>query len=133
MELAYGIEKVLKGDLPRLTHGSDGLIFTSAEAQYCFGTDDNMCASDVRAQRRADPSLQYEMEAAIREFNRLSTRPPLPRDQSDAAPRRRLHGQADIRLDDERRARPGRVFRHARDVRRRVGPVRFPSCIGDES
>lgn len=41
MELAYGIEKVLK-DLPLLTHGNDGLIFTSAEAKYSYGTDDNM-------------------------------------------------------------------------------------------
>ncbi|KAG0147952.1 hypothetical protein CROQUDRAFT_42075 [Cronartium quercuum f. sp. fusiforme G11] len=39
MELAYGIEKVLRIDLPKLTHGNDGLIFTSACSPYRIGTD----------------------------------------------------------------------------------------------
>ncbi|EGF98994.1 uncharacterized protein MELLADRAFT_45847 [Melampsora larici-populina 98AG31] len=39
MELAYGIEKVLLHDLPKLTHGNDGLIFTSACSPYRIGTD----------------------------------------------------------------------------------------------
>jgi hypothetical protein len=39
MELAYRIEKVLHHDLPKLTHGNDGLIFTSATAPYQLGTD----------------------------------------------------------------------------------------------
>ena len=44
MELAYGIDKVLHHDLPKLTHGNDGLIFTSATAPYRMGTDPKMCA-----------------------------------------------------------------------------------------
>ncbi|MBW0482985.1 hypothetical protein O181_022700 [Austropuccinia psidii MF-1] len=39
MELAYGIDKVFRQDLPKLKHGNDGLIFTSAIAPYQMGTD----------------------------------------------------------------------------------------------
>jgi len=42
MELAYGIAKVLQEDVPRLTHGNDGLIFTCAESGYTPGTDERM-------------------------------------------------------------------------------------------
>jgi len=38
-ELAYGIHQVLTDRIPRLLHGNDGLIFTSAEASYTPGTD----------------------------------------------------------------------------------------------
>ena len=41
-ELAYGIDAVFKVHLPRLRHGNDGLIFTSAEAPYTSGTDYKM-------------------------------------------------------------------------------------------
>lgn len=43
-ELAYGIQAVFKEHLPSLKHGSDGLIFTSAEAPYTAGTDRKMFA-----------------------------------------------------------------------------------------
>jgi len=38
-ELSYGIIDVIKSHIPRLQHGNDGLIFTSAEASYTPGTD----------------------------------------------------------------------------------------------
>lgn len=41
-ELAYGIDAVFRDHLPRLKHGNDGLIFTSAEAPYTSGTDYKM-------------------------------------------------------------------------------------------
>jgi hypothetical protein len=41
-ELSYGIEAVFKEHLPKLLHGNDGLIFTSAEAPYTPGTDHKM-------------------------------------------------------------------------------------------
>lgn len=41
-ELSYGIEAVFKEHLPRLQHGNDGLIFTSAQAPYTPGTDRKM-------------------------------------------------------------------------------------------
>lgn len=39
MELAYIVEKVIKEDVPKLHHGSDGLIYTNAETGYVVGTD----------------------------------------------------------------------------------------------
>lgn len=42
MELSYYVEKVLKEDIPRLQHGSDGLIYTCAESGYVVGTDQRM-------------------------------------------------------------------------------------------
>ena len=41
-ELSYGIIDVIKSHIPRLQHGNDGLIFTSAEASYTPGTDHKM-------------------------------------------------------------------------------------------
>ncbi|SCV67665.1 BQ2448_5276 [Microbotryum intermedium] len=38
-ELSYGIEAVFREHVPKLLHGNDGLIFTSAEAVYTPGTD----------------------------------------------------------------------------------------------
>lgn len=42
MELADGIEAVVKEHIPRLEHGHDGLIFTCAETGYVVGTDEMM-------------------------------------------------------------------------------------------
>ena len=39
MELSYGVPLVLKEYIPRLHHGSDGLIFTCVETGYVIGTD----------------------------------------------------------------------------------------------
>ncbi|KAM0788526.1 hypothetical protein ACM66B_001654 [Microbotryomycetes sp. NB124-2] len=38
-ELSYGIEAIFRDHLPKLRHGNDGLIFTSAEAPYTPATD----------------------------------------------------------------------------------------------
>lgn len=46
-ELSYGIEAVFKDHLPRLQHGNDGLIFTSAEAPYTSGTDSKVYVSSL--------------------------------------------------------------------------------------
>lgn len=42
MELADGIEAVVKEHIPKLEHGHDGLIFTCAETGYVVGTDEMM-------------------------------------------------------------------------------------------
>ena len=39
MDLAYGLDVVIKDKIPRLLHGNDGLIFSSLEAPYVFGTN----------------------------------------------------------------------------------------------
>lgn len=46
-ELSYGIEAVFRDHVPKLLHGNDGLIFTSAEAPYTPGTDRKMYAADA--------------------------------------------------------------------------------------
>jgi len=39
MEFPYGFEQMFRQTLPSLPHGNDGLIFTSREDPYTFGTD----------------------------------------------------------------------------------------------
>ena len=39
MDLAYGIRAVIEHKIPHLLHGNDGLIFTSFESPYVFGTN----------------------------------------------------------------------------------------------
>lgn len=42
MQLAYGLDAVLKTHLPQLEHGNDGLIFTCLNSGYVTGTDPKM-------------------------------------------------------------------------------------------
>lgn len=42
MNLSYGLEKVFNEDIPKLQHGTDGLIFTCLQSPYATGTDQNM-------------------------------------------------------------------------------------------
>ncbi|KAK5174617.1 Dcp1p-Dcp2p decapping enzyme complex alpha subunit [Saxophila tyrrhenica] len=39
MEFPYGTEMMFRDKIPNLPHGNDGLIFTSREDKYTFGTD----------------------------------------------------------------------------------------------
>lgn len=58
MELAHGIDKVLKEHMPNLQHGSDGLIFTCAEAPYTIGTDPRI----VKWKPPSENSLDFRLE-----------------------------------------------------------------------
>lgn len=71
MELAYGIDKVLHQDLPKLTHGNDGLIFTSATAPYRTGTDPKI----LKWKPPSENSIDFRLELRF---------PPLSDDPSEA-------------------------------------------------
>ncbi|KAA1106111.1 Dcp1p-Dcp2p decapping enzyme complex alpha subunit [Puccinia graminis f. sp. tritici] len=71
MELAYGIDKVLHYDLPKLTHGNDGLIFTSATAPYRIGTDPKI----LKWKPPSENSIDFRLELRF---------PPLPDDPTEA-------------------------------------------------
>lgn len=71
MELAYGIDKVLHHDLPKLTHGNDGLIFTSATAPYRIGTDPKI----LKWKPPSENSIDFRLELRF---------PPLPDDPEEA-------------------------------------------------
>ncbi|KNZ49277.1 mRNA guanylyltransferase [Puccinia sorghi] len=79
MELAYGIDKVLHQDLPKLTHGNDGLIFTSATAPYRTGTDPKMFArsffQSLKWKPPSENSIDFRLELRF---------PPLSDDPSEA-------------------------------------------------
>lgn len=47
MNLSYGLEKVFNEDIPKLQHGTDGLIFTCLQSPYAMGTDQNMCVISI--------------------------------------------------------------------------------------
>ncbi|KAK4702619.1 mRNA guanylyltransferase, partial [Phenoliferia sp. Uapishka_3] len=93
-ELSYGIEDVFKVHLPKLKHGNDGLIFTSAEAPYTPGTDRKILKWKPPSENSIDFLLQVKFPA-------LPDRP----DEVDlyAKPRFMLmmnHGKNDVRFFD---------------------------------
>lgn len=61
MELSYGLEKVLKA---RLTHLSDGLIFTSRRQPYIFGTDPHI----LKWKPPNENSVDFVLEMEFNEF-----------------------------------------------------------------
>ncbi|GAA5884427.1 hypothetical protein JCM16303_005075 [Sporobolomyces ruberrimus] len=59
-ELAYGIEAVFRDHVPKLMHGNDGLIFTSAESPYTPGTDPKILKWKPPAENSIDFLLQLK-------------------------------------------------------------------------
>ncbi|KAI5476292.1 mRNA guanylyltransferase, partial [Pseudohyphozyma bogoriensis] len=62
-ELSYGIEAVFKEHVPKLKHGNDGLIFTSAEAPYTPGTDPKILKWKPPSENSIDFVLQLKFPA----------------------------------------------------------------------
>ncbi|EGU12639.1 mRNA-capping enzyme subunit alpha [Rhodotorula toruloides ATCC 204091] len=62
-ELSYGIEAVFRDHVPSLMHGSDGLIFTSAEAPYTPGTDPKILKWKPPSENSIDFILQLKFPA----------------------------------------------------------------------
>ncbi|KZV84266.1 mRNA capping enzyme [Exidia glandulosa HHB12029] len=58
MELSYGIPLVLKEYIPRLHHGSDGLIFTCVETGYVPGTDTTL----LKWKPPSENSIDFKLE-----------------------------------------------------------------------
>ncbi|KAF9922598.1 Dcp1p-Dcp2p decapping enzyme complex alpha subunit [Linnemannia zychae] len=63
VNLSYGIEKMFKEVLPRLKHGSDGLIFTSAVAEYVPSTNTKMLKWKPPSENTIDFKLSLEFPA----------------------------------------------------------------------
>ncbi|GJN87483.1 hypothetical protein Rhopal_000432-T1 [Rhodotorula paludigena] len=59
-ELSYGIEAVFRDHVPKLLHGNDGLIFTSAEAPYTPGTDPKILKWKPPSENSIDFVLQLK-------------------------------------------------------------------------
>ncbi|BGP54238.1 hypothetical protein JCM8202_001372 [Rhodotorula sphaerocarpa] len=59
-ELSYGIEAVFRDHVPKLLHGNDGLIFTSAEAPYTPGTDPKILKWKPPSENSIDFLLQLK-------------------------------------------------------------------------
>ncbi|GAA5884757.1 hypothetical protein JCM6882_005380 [Rhodosporidiobolus microsporus] len=59
-ELSYGIEAVFRDHVPKLMHGNDGLIFTSAEAPYTPGTDPKILKWKPPSENSIDFFLQLK-------------------------------------------------------------------------
>lgn len=72
VEKAYNVAAVVREHIPRLLHASDGLIFTSNEAHYTFGTDHKMYLALPRSVYTVDLHDQFEMERAKGELHRSS-------------------------------------------------------------
>ncbi|KAK4053485.1 Dcp1p-Dcp2p decapping enzyme complex alpha subunit [Microbotryomycetes sp. JL201] len=62
-ELSYGIEAIFRVHLPKLRHGNDGLIFTSAEAPYTPGTDRKILKWKPPSENSIDFLLQLKFPA----------------------------------------------------------------------
>ncbi|TKA57414.1 hypothetical protein B0A53_00643 [Rhodotorula sp. CCFEE 5036] len=62
-ELSYGIEAVFRDHVPKLLHGNDGLIFTSAEAPYTPGTDPKILKWKPPSENSIDFLLQLKFPA----------------------------------------------------------------------
>lgn len=68
MDLAYGIQVVMKNKIPQLQHGNDGLIFTSFEGPYIYGTNTRILkwkpphenTIDFKLQLRFPPDLEED-------------------------------------------------------------------------
>ncbi|KZV84146.1 mRNA capping enzyme, partial [Exidia glandulosa HHB12029] len=58
MELSYGLPLVLNEYIPRLHHGSDGLIFTCVETGYVSGTDSALLKWKPPSENSIDFKLQ---------------------------------------------------------------------------
>ncbi|ORX99934.1 putative mRNA capping enzyme alpha subunit [Basidiobolus meristosporus CBS 931.73] len=57
MELSYGLEMIIKQEMPRLKHESDGLIFTAVNAGYHIGT----CSTMLKWKPPNENSIDFKL------------------------------------------------------------------------
>ncbi|KAF9084776.1 Dcp1p-Dcp2p decapping enzyme complex alpha subunit [Mortierella sp. GBA35] len=71
MNLSYGIEKMFREVIPRLKHGSDGLIFTSAVAEYVPSTNNKMLKWKPPSENTIDfkLSLEFPTKQGVPDYN----------------------------------------------------------------
>ncbi|KAJ9127586.1 hypothetical protein QFC24_000995 [Naganishia onofrii] len=69
MELADGIEAVVKEHIPQLEHGHDGLIFTCAETGYVVGTDEMILKWKPPLENSIDFKLELRFPPTAKDAN----------------------------------------------------------------
>ncbi|KAJ9094494.1 hypothetical protein QFC21_006033 [Naganishia friedmannii] len=69
MELAEGIEAVVKDHIPQLEHGHDGLIFTCAETGYVIGTDEMILKWKPPLENSIDFKLELRFPPTAKDAN----------------------------------------------------------------
>ncbi|GJJ12571.1 hypothetical protein Clacol_006814 [Clathrus columnatus] len=69
MELSYHVDKVIREDVPKLQHETDGLIYTCAESAYVVGTDERI----LKWKPPSENSIDFRLELRF---------PPLPSEPS---------------------------------------------------
>ncbi|KAJ1918646.1 Dcp1p-Dcp2p decapping enzyme complex alpha subunit [Tieghemiomyces parasiticus] len=71
MELSYGLNKVLREDIPKLKHKNDGLIFVSVKSPYIPGTTEKM----LKWKPAHENSVDFRVNLEYPQGGGLSARP----------------------------------------------------------
>ena len=71
-QLGYGTEMMVKDTIPKLKHGSDGLIYTCRETPYRYGTDENIIKWKPATENTVDFRMSLEFPPVIMNGNHAS-------------------------------------------------------------